>query len=84
MLTFIGFLVILNIITSIKKDKMKLKTNKSAAKRVKIKKSCLSRKHAYKRHLLRNKSTKQLRRLSGPVKINAADIHAFKRMLCLK
>jgi large subunit ribosomal protein L35 len=60
---------------------MKLKTNKAAAKRVKVKKNCLCRKRAYKRHLLRHKSTKQLRRLSNPAKIHAADSLAFQNML---
>jgi len=66
---------------NIAKIKMKLKTNKAAAKRVKVKKNCLCRKRAYKRHLLRRKSTKQLRRLSGPAQINEADILAFQNML---
>ena len=60
---------------------MKLKTKKAASKRVKVKKNCLCRKRAYKRHLLRRKSTKQLRRLSGPAKIHAADSLAFQNML---
>ena len=60
---------------------MKLKTNKAAAKRVKIKKNLLCRKKAYKRHLLRRKSTKQLRRLSASTQIHAADTLAFRNML---
>lgn len=60
---------------------MKLKTNKAAAKRVKIKKNLLCRKKAYKRHLLRRKSTKQLRRLSASTQIHQADTLAFRNML---
>jgi len=60
---------------------MKLKTNKAAAKRVKVKKNFLCRKQAYKRHLLRRKSTKQLRRLSGSAQIHKADSLAFQNML---
>jgi large subunit ribosomal protein L35 len=60
---------------------MKLKTNKAAAKRVKIKKNLLCRKKAYKRHLLRRKSTKQLRRLSASTQIHEADALAFRNML---
>lgn len=60
---------------------MKLKTRKSAAKRVKSKKNFFSRKKAYKGHLLRRKSTKQLRTLSQPAKIHNADSAAFSLML---
>jgi|TARA_B100000513_G_scaffold52591_1_gene19932 ribosomal protein L35 len=60
---------------------MKLKTNKAAAKRVKVKKNMVCRKKAYKRHLNRHKTTKQLRRLSGPAQISVADTLAFKNML---
>lgn len=60
---------------------MKLKTRKSAAKRVKVKKNYLARKQAYKGHLLRRKTTKQLRSLSQPSKIHQADTHSFSIML---
>jgi ribosomal protein L35 len=68
-------------ISNTNKELMKLKTNKAAAKRVKVKKNCLCRKKAYKRHLNRAKSTKQLRRLSGPAQIHVADRLAFQNML---
>jgi large subunit ribosomal protein L35 len=60
---------------------MKLKTRKSAAKRIKIKKNCLCRKKAYKGHLLRRKNSKRLRRLSEPSLVHAADVGVFSRML---
>jgi large subunit ribosomal protein L35 len=60
---------------------MKLKTRKSALKRIKIKKNILERKKAYKSHLLRKKNSKHLRRLSQSVKINKADLSTFWRML---
>lgn len=60
---------------------MKLKTRKSAAKRVKQKKNFFARKKAYKGHLLRRKSTKQLRTLSQPAKIHQADNRAFSLMI---
>lgn len=60
---------------------MKLKTRKSAAKRVKQKKNFFARKKAYKGHLLRRKSTKQLRTLSQPAKIHQADSRAFLLMI---
>nr|YP_009545333.1 ribosomal protein L35 [Mallomonas splendens]AYO28487.1 ribosomal protein L35 [Mallomonas splendens] len=60
---------------------MKLKTRKSALKRIKIKKNCLERKKAYKAHLLRKKNSKRLRRLSETSFIHFSDIEVFKRML---
>ena len=60
---------------------MKLRTNKAAAKRIKVKKGCLARKKAYKRHLNRRKTTKQLRHLSQPAQIHVSDSSAYKRML---
>jgi large subunit ribosomal protein L35 len=60
---------------------MKLKTRKSAAKRIKVKKNCLSRKKAYKGHLLRKKNSKRLRRLSQAGKIHSSDLKVFTFML---
>jgi ribosomal protein L35 len=60
---------------------LKLKTRKSAAKRVKIKKYCLCRKKAYKGHLLRKKNSKRLRTLSVSVQIHSSDLKTFSRML---
>jgi large subunit ribosomal protein L35 len=61
--------------------KMKLKTRKAAAKRIKVKKNCFIRKKAFKAHLLRRKSPKQLRRLSNTTKIHSTDLNGFKKML---
>jgi large subunit ribosomal protein L35 len=60
---------------------MKLKTRKSAAKRVKIKKNGFGRKKAYKGHLLRKKNSKRIRRLSESTKIHSSDIKTFSLML---
>jgi len=60
---------------------MKLKTRKSAAKRIKIKKNCFTRKKAYKGHLLRKKNSTRLRRLSETGKIHFSDLNAFCRMI---
>lgn len=60
---------------------MKLKTRKSAAKRIKIKKNCFSRKKANKGHLLRKKNSKVLRRLSESATIHSSDVLAFSKML---
>jgi large subunit ribosomal protein L35 len=61
--------------------KLKLKTRKSAAKRIKVKKNCLCRKKAYKGHLLRRKNPKRLRRLSEPMMIHKSDLDNFSLML---
>ena len=60
---------------------MKLKTRKSALKRIKIKKNCFSRKKAYKGHLLRKKNSKHLRRLSEPSQIHISDMNGFRKMI---
>jgi large subunit ribosomal protein L35 len=60
---------------------MKLKTRKSASKRIKSKKNCLCRKKAYKGHLLRRKNSKRLRTLSAPSQVHEADMGTFMKML---
>ena len=60
---------------------MKLKTRKSAAKRVKVKKNCICRRKAYKGHLIRRKNSKRLRRLSEPSQVHPSDYGTFSRML---
>jgi large subunit ribosomal protein L35 len=60
---------------------MKLKTRKSAVKRIKRKKNCLNRKKAYKGHLLRKKNSKRLRILSQPTQIHKSDLGSFSLML---
>ena len=61
--------------------KLKLKTRKSASKRIKVKKNCIARKKAYKGHLLRRKNSKRLRTLSQPAQISASDLNTFSIML---
>jgi len=61
--------------------KIKLKTRKSAAKRIKCKKNVFARKKAYKGHLLRKKNSKQLRTLSQPSKVHSTDVKTFDLML---
>jgi len=60
---------------------MKLKTRKSVAKRIKQKTRHYARKKAYKGHLLRRKSARQLRALSQIDRIHRADRKAISRML---
>jgi len=63
---------------------MKLKTRKSAIKRVLTKKNLFARKKAYKSHLLRRKNSKRLRRLSEASFIHNSDVVAFSRMIPYK
>ncbi len=60
---------------------IKLKTRKSALKRVKVKKNALVRKKAYKSHLLGHKNSKRLRSLSSASKVHASDVASFCKML---
>jgi len=63
---------------------MKLKTRKSAIKRVTKKRNCFLRKKAYKSHLLRRKNSKRLRTLSQPSQIHKSDLNAFQIMIPYK
>ncbi len=60
---------------------LKLKTRKSAAKRVKIKKGFLSRKGSSLGHLRTKKSAKRKRALKAPKQIHAVDQAVFKCLL---
>jgi ribosomal protein L35 len=61
--------------------KKKLKTKKSALKRVKIVKTGFIRHKAYKAHLLRKKSSSQLYRLSANSKVSSVDEKTFFFMI---
>lgn len=58
----------------------KLKTCKSAAKRIKIKKKIILRKKAFKSHLMSSKNSKRVRNLSKQVSVNYTDVSKFLRM----
>jgi ribosomal protein L35 len=60
---------------------MKLKNRKAAVKRVKKKKNLFNRKKANKRHLLKSKNSKRLRRLSAPSRIHRTDSKTFELMI---
>ena len=47
----------------------------------KFKKNCIRRKKAYKGHLLRRKSSKQLRTLSQAANVSTADVKKFAVMV---
>lgn len=59
----------------------KLKTKKSASKRIKNKNSLLIKKKAFKSHLLRKKTSSQLRRLSNSSLVDISDFKTIKSML---
>jgi large subunit ribosomal protein L35 len=60
----------------------KMKTKKSASKRVRIRASgSIKRGQAFKRHILTKKSTKTKRHLRGPVTLHAADEKSVRRMM---
>lgn len=63
----------------------KMKTNSGAKKRfVLTGTGKIKRKHAFKRHILTKKTTKQKRNLSHDAIIVKADENNVKKMLCLK
>jgi large subunit ribosomal protein L35 len=62
--------------------KMKLKTNRSAAKRLKVTGSGkVMRRKGWKGHLLTGKNATRRRRLSGSVEVNKDNLTNIKRML---
>jgi large subunit ribosomal protein L35 len=62
--------------------KMKLKTNRSAAKRLKVTGSGkVMRRKGWKGHLLSGKNATRKRRLSGSVEVNKDNLTNIKRML---
>jgi len=62
--------------------KMKLKTNRSAAKRLKVTGSGkVMRRKGWKGHLLSGKNATRKRRLSGAVEVDKDNLTNIKRML---
>jgi large subunit ribosomal protein L35 len=62
--------------------KMKLKTNRSAAKRLKVTGSGkIMRRKGWKRHLLSSKNATRKRRLSGSFEVNKDNRKNLERML---
>ncbi len=62
----------------------KMKTNSSAKKRFKVTGTGkISRKHAYKRHILTKKSTKRKRSLTKDAILHTANERSVKEMLVL-
>ena len=62
--------------------KMKLKTNRSAAKRLKVTgNGKVMRRKGWKGHLLTGKNATRRRRLTGSVEVNKDNLTNIKRML---
>lgn len=62
----------------------KMKRNSSAKKRFKVTATGkIKRKHAFKRHILTKKTTKQKRRLTHGGLVHEADMNNVKDMLCM-
>jgi large subunit ribosomal protein L35 len=60
----------------------KLKSNRGAAKRFKVKASGgVKRGQSHRRHILTKKSTKRKRHLRSPAMVAEADVRAVRRML---
>lgn len=60
----------------------KMKTKRSAAKRFKMRGSgSLKRSHAFKRHILTKKTTKNKRHLRGTTGVNSSDQASVRAML---
>ena len=60
----------------------KMKTKKSAAKRFRVRGSgSVKRAHAFKRHILTKRTTKNKRQLRGTTEVHASDVASVKAML---
>ena len=63
----------------------KMKTNSGAKKRITLTGTGkIKRKHAFKRHILTKKTTKQKRNLTHGTLVCKTDLTNVKEMLCLK
>ena len=60
----------------------KMKTKSSAKKRFKVLGNCgIKRAHAFKRHILTKKTTKNKRQLRGTAMVNERDVASVHKML---
>ena len=60
----------------------KMKTKRSAAKRFKVRGSGrIKRSHAFKRHILTKRTTKNKRQLRGTTSVNSSDQASVRAML---
>ena len=61
----------------------KMKTNRGAAKRFRIKKNMIKRAAAFKNHILTKKSPKRKARLNAPHYIDDTNLNSIKSLLCI-
>ncbi|MGP1450803.1 MAG: 50S ribosomal protein L35 [Wolinella sp.] len=61
----------------------KMKTNRGAAKRFKVKKNLIKRGPAFKSHILTKKSAKRKAGLNEPKYVNDANLDSIKKLLCM-
>lgn len=62
----------------------KMKTNRGASKRFKLKKNAIKRAAAFKNHILTKKSPRRKARLNAPHYVQSANIESVKSLLCLR
>ena len=60
----------------------KMKTNRGAAKRFKVKKNLIKRGSAFKSHILTKKSAKRKANLNSPKYVNSANMDNVNKLLC--
>lgn len=61
--------------------KLKMKTNRGAAKRFKATANGYKHKQSHKRHILTKKSSKRKRQLGGTAMVKPCDVLSVRRML---
>lgn len=61
----------------------KMKTNRGAAKRFKVKKNAVKRGSAFKSHILTKKSPKRKARLNAPHYVHDTNLDSVKSLLCM-
>ena len=61
----------------------KMKTNRGAAKRFKLKKNLIKRGAAFKSHILTKKRPRKIANLNAPKYVHDANIESVKKMLCM-
>lgn len=61
----------------------KMKTNRGAAKRFKLKKNAIKRGSAFKSHILTKKSPQRKANLNAPKYVHSTNIDSVKNLLCM-
>ncbi|RDU53906.1 50S ribosomal protein L35 [Helicobacter sp. MIT 00-7814] len=61
----------------------KMKTNRGAAKRFKLKKNAIKRGSAFKSHILTKKSPKRKAHLNAPKYVHSSNVDSVKNLLCM-